>query len=92
MFTLRFESDSRGTSPAIVWMASAPQYRVLDRGATKDIGIPNEHGVEIYHPISGAEGGYDRCFVMNAQGRTVAKFEADLAAIQGPALETASPA
>lgn len=82
MFTLRFESDSRGTGPGIVWMAETETYRVIDRGATKDIGIPNENGVEIYHQITGAEGCYDRCYVMNSQGRTVARFEADLRAIQ----------
>ena len=90
MFTLRFESDSRGSGPGIVWMVGAQQYRVVDRGDSKDIGIPNEHGVEVYHQINGEEGCYDRCFVMNAQGRTVARFDADLRAIQSPPAERAS--
>lgn len=90
MFTLRFESDSKGTGPSVVWMAEASQYRVLDRGVSKDIGIPNEHGFEVYYPIDGGEGGYDRCFVMNSHGRTVARFEAEVAAINKPISEKAA--
>ena len=75
MFTLRFESDSRGDGPAIVWMAEAPTYRVIQRASDHDIGIPNEHGVYIYHTVNGEVGNYDRCFVMNSNGKTVGRFE-----------------
>jgi len=90
MFTLRFESDRRGTGPSVVWMVEAESYRVLDRNTSKDIGVPNEHGVEIYHQINGEEGCYDRCYVMNSQGRTVAVFEFETQAIQGPREEAAA--
>ena len=77
MFTLRFESDILVSGGAdVVWMTETPSYRVEHRGEIRQIGIPNEHGVDVYHILGSGEGCYDRCFVMNSQGRTVAKFEA----------------
>lgn len=81
MLTLRFESESRGTAPNIVWMVETPSYRVYERAGRKDIAIPNEHDVEIHHPVGPSEDEYDRCFVMNSQGRTVARFDAEISAV-----------
>ena len=74
MLTLRFESDARTPEGDIVWITEVPDFRVYTPQGVPSIAIKNEHGVEIHHLISGDEGSYDRCYVMNSSGHTVAKF------------------
>lgn len=72
MFTLRFESDA-----GLTWMVETRSFRVHYKESMIDIAIPNENNVDIYHPIAKDKGFYDRLFVMNSSGKTVAKFEHD---------------
>lgn len=75
--TLRFEHDRRSpNSPDIVWTVAAESFRVLDHDGLKQVAIPNDHGVDIYHPLMGDDNSYDRLYVMNASGATVARFVA----------------
>lgn len=91
MLTLRFESDTRSSDAAdIVFMIEAKSFRArTHRDGCVDIYIANEHGVDIAHPVSGSLGGYDRCFVMNEAGQTVAKFAASAPGTLLPVAEAA---
>lgn len=81
MLTLRFESESRGDGPNVIFMVETRSYRVYERGGRKDIAIPNENDIDIYYCLGSGERDFDRCFVMNSLGRTVARFEAGSTAV-----------
>ena len=78
MLTLRFESDRRGSQgDDIVFMTEAKSFRTrVHRDGGVDVLLEGESGVEVSHGIYGTLGSYDRCFVMNADGQTIAKFKA----------------
>lgn len=89
MLTLRFESDSRGTGGAISYLTSAKSFRAIEKPGVIDVMIENENGVEIAHPIAGCLGAFDRLFVMNEAGQTVAKYMAPAAGCVSPQPEAA---
>lgn len=79
MLTLKFESPSRGSGPDIEFVTQTGSYRCRKhQGGGVDVCIENEHGVEIAHPVNGSVGGYDRCYVMNSDGRTIDKITATM--------------
>lgn len=95
MLTLRFESDARSAGcdePDITYVTEAPAYRSRSLKGGFDILIANENGVEIAHPVNGGVGGYDRCFVMNSHGKTVARYDASNIEAERPAGKTERPA
>lgn len=89
MLTLRFESDARGSGGAISYVTSAKAFRAIEKPGCIDVMIANENGVEIAHPIAGCLGSYDRLYVMNEAGQTVAKYTAPLPGCTGPQSEAA---
>ena len=76
MLTLKFEHDTRSSdSGDVTFMIEVPSFRTREqRDGAIDVLIENEHGVQISHPVNGTVGGYDRCYVMNHAGQTVAKL------------------
>jgi hypothetical protein len=76
MLTLRFETDARGSEQGdTTFVIEAKQFRTESkRDGSIDVIIANEHGVDIYYPIGIGPGSYDRCYVMNAEGATVARY------------------
>lgn len=75
MLTLRFESDSLGSGPALTFLTEAPYFRVRKtEGGTTDVLIDLGNGCEAAHQIGEGPGNYHRCYVMNSAGKTVASF------------------
>jgi hypothetical protein len=77
MFTLRFESDARGSEQGdMTFVVETKEFRTIRHSNGEiDVLIANENGVDIYHPIGHGPGSHDRCFVMNAAGATVARYQ-----------------
>lgn len=73
MFTLRFESDSRASNDGgISHVVEASTFRTQTMGdGSIEITFPESNET---HVVDGQLGGYDRCFVMNAGGATVAQY------------------
>lgn len=88
MLTLKFENDPRSSDGgATTFMIEAASFRTRDNAdGSVDVLIENANGVEIAHPIGGTLGTYDRCFVMNEAGKTVAKYLPRLARPSEPVM------
>lgn len=71
MFTFRFESDTR-TSKAgdIAFVVQAKSYRAR-READGSVTVHLTGAEPVEHSVNGSLGGYDRCFVMNDDGKTI---------------------
>lgn len=93
MFTLRFESDSRGSGDdGLAFVICAPQYRVVrHHDGSADVKIENENGVEIAHVVADSLGAHSRCYVMNAAGATVDKIRPRQPSPQSAALADPYP-
>lgn len=81
MFTLKFEADSFDTSPKedqeTTLVIQAEEYRLnKKRGGCCDIIAQNKHGDDVCYPVGKYPGAYDRCFVMNDNGKTIDKIVA----------------
>jgi hypothetical protein len=81
MFTLRFEADSIDTSPKedqeTTLVIQAKEYRLnKKRGGCCDVIALNEHGDDVCYLVGKYPGAYDRCFVMNDNGKTIDKIVA----------------
>jgi hypothetical protein len=75
MLTLRFESDSRGSDPDTTFVVETSEFRTRrEKDGSVNVLIPNENGVDIYHPLGFDVGSHDRCYVMNSAGATVARY------------------
>lgn len=85
MFSIRFEYLDRVRMETRV--IAAKQYGTCEKhDGTKDILVPNEFGVDIYHS------GFSRAFVMNDAGATIEKIDNRNGTVIGIAGDTGAQA
>ena len=78
MFTIRFENDFEvsmdGAEALLIEAEKVKANR--SSGKTQMVSVVNGVGEETNFPLSHGALGYDRCYVMNATGKTIAVFSA----------------